>query len=157
MPQICDMGQTALLHLQRKACCGFFRPKNPTASAGFEPAILGTRGQHANHQTTETTPRLSSPICYTTNVTIKWGKGTWLCAATIRVHSHPDSWFGHTFISDYVRQPDTWQATWIYACSYKSSHYSKVYNLCRCMIVTKDNLRFVFEQRIHLSLESTSG
>jgi hypothetical protein len=27
--------------------------KNPTASAGFEPAILGTRGQHANHQTTE--------------------------------------------------------------------------------------------------------
>jgi hypothetical protein len=26
--------------------CGFFRPKNPTASAGFEPAILG---QHVNH------------------------------------------------------------------------------------------------------------
>jgi hypothetical protein len=25
-----------------------FRPKNPTASAGFEPANLGTRGQHAN-------------------------------------------------------------------------------------------------------------
>jgi hypothetical protein len=42
MPQICDMGQAALLPLRRKACCGFFRPKNPTASAGFEPAILGT-------------------------------------------------------------------------------------------------------------------
>jgi hypothetical protein len=27
----------------------FCRPKNPTASAGFEPASLGTRGQHANH------------------------------------------------------------------------------------------------------------
>jgi hypothetical protein len=27
----------------------FFRPKNPTASAGFERANLGTRGQHANH------------------------------------------------------------------------------------------------------------
>jgi hypothetical protein len=27
----------------------FFRPKNPTASAGIEPAILGTRGQHVNH------------------------------------------------------------------------------------------------------------
>ena len=26
---------------------GFFRPKNPTASAGFEPANLGTKGQHA--------------------------------------------------------------------------------------------------------------
>jgi hypothetical protein len=31
---------------------GMYR-KNPTASAGFEPANSGTRGQHANHQTTE--------------------------------------------------------------------------------------------------------
>jgi hypothetical protein len=54
MPQIYDLGQTALLPLRRKACCGIFRPKNPMAMAGFEPAILGTRGQHANHQTTET-------------------------------------------------------------------------------------------------------
>ena len=44
MPQICDMGQTALLTLRRKACWGFFRPKNPTVSAGFEPAILGWGG-----------------------------------------------------------------------------------------------------------------
>jgi len=29
------MGPTALLPLRRKACWGFFRPKNPTASAGF--------------------------------------------------------------------------------------------------------------------------
>jgi hypothetical protein len=44
MPQIYDMGPTALLPLRRKACWGFFffRPKNPTASAGFEPANLGT-------------------------------------------------------------------------------------------------------------------
>jgi hypothetical protein len=42
-----DMRQTALLPLRRKACWGFFRPKNPTASAGFEPANLGTKGQHA--------------------------------------------------------------------------------------------------------------
>jgi hypothetical protein len=48
MPQIYDMGQTALLSLRRKACREFFRPKNPTASAGFVPANLGTRGQHAN-------------------------------------------------------------------------------------------------------------
>jgi hypothetical protein len=47
--QICDMGQTALLPLRRKACWGFCRPKNPTASAGFEPANLCTTGQHANH------------------------------------------------------------------------------------------------------------
>ena len=47
MLQIYDMGPTALLPLWRKACWGFFRPKNPTASAGFEPANLGTKGQHA--------------------------------------------------------------------------------------------------------------
>jgi hypothetical protein len=27
MPQIYDMGQTALLHLRRKSFCGFFRPE----------------------------------------------------------------------------------------------------------------------------------
>jgi hypothetical protein len=53
MPQICDMGQTALLPFWRKACWGFFCPKNPTALARSEPAILGNRGQHANHQTTK--------------------------------------------------------------------------------------------------------
>jgi hypothetical protein len=42
MPQSYDMGQTALLPVRRKACCGFFRPKNPTALAGFEPANSGT-------------------------------------------------------------------------------------------------------------------
>jgi len=47
MPQSCDMGPTALLHLRRKACWGFFCPKNPTDSAGCEPANLGTKGQHA--------------------------------------------------------------------------------------------------------------
>jgi hypothetical protein len=31
----------------------FFALKNPTASAKFERANLGTRGQHANLQTTE--------------------------------------------------------------------------------------------------------
>jgi hypothetical protein len=46
MPQNCDMGQTVLLPLRRKACWGFFHPKNPTASAGFEPANSGTRGQY---------------------------------------------------------------------------------------------------------------
>jgi hypothetical protein len=55
MPQIYDMGSTALLPLRRKACWGFFRP---SASAGFEHANLGTKGQHA-------TPRSPKPI-------IKW-------------------------------------------------------------------------------------
>ena len=48
MPQIYDMGPTALLPLRRKACWWFFfRPKNPTASARFEPVNLGTKGQHS--------------------------------------------------------------------------------------------------------------
>ena len=33
----------------------FFRPKNPTALAGFEPTNLGTNGQHA-------TPRPPKPL-----------------------------------------------------------------------------------------------
>ena len=41
------MGPTALLPLRRKACWGFFHPKNPTASARCETANLGTKGQHA--------------------------------------------------------------------------------------------------------------
>ena len=41
--------KTALLPPQGRHAVDFFRPKNPTASAGIEPAILGTRGQHANH------------------------------------------------------------------------------------------------------------
>ena len=54
MPQIYDMGPTALFPLRSKACWEFFRPKNPTASAGFEPANLVTKGQHA-------TPRPMKP------------------------------------------------------------------------------------------------
>jgi hypothetical protein len=49
MQQICHTGQKALLPFRRKACWGFFRPKNPTASVGSEPAILDIRGPHANH------------------------------------------------------------------------------------------------------------
>ena len=54
MPQIYDMGPTALFPLRRKACWEFLRPKNPTASAEFEPVNLGTKGQHA-------TPRPPKP------------------------------------------------------------------------------------------------
>ena len=46
MPQIYDMGPTAE---------DFFALKNPTASAGFEPANLGTKCQYA-------TPRLPTPL-----------------------------------------------------------------------------------------------
>ena len=47
MTKIYDMGPTALLPFRRNACWGFFRPKNATASVGFEPANLCTKGQHA--------------------------------------------------------------------------------------------------------------
>jgi hypothetical protein len=49
MPQIYDMGQTALLPpSEGNRAEDFFALKNPTASAGFEPANLGTKGQHRN-------------------------------------------------------------------------------------------------------------
>jgi len=47
MAQICDMGPTALLPFEGRRAEDFFTLKNPTASAGFEPANLGTKGQHA--------------------------------------------------------------------------------------------------------------
>ena len=39
----------------------FFALKNPKASAGFEPANLGTKGQHA-------TPRPPKPLLYTYSI-----------------------------------------------------------------------------------------
>jgi hypothetical protein len=41
----------------------FIALKNPSSSAGFEAANLGSSGKHANHYTTECTP-------YVTNITI---------------------------------------------------------------------------------------
>ena len=50
MSQSWDMGQILLRPLRRKAYWGFSgHPKNPTASAGFEPANSGSSGQYANH------------------------------------------------------------------------------------------------------------
>ena len=50
MPQSWDVGHIILLPLRRKAYWGFSgHPKNPTASAGFEPANSGSSGQYANH------------------------------------------------------------------------------------------------------------
>jgi hypothetical protein len=71
------MGPTALhplrrgeskAFLRRKACWGSFRPKNPTASAGCEPANLGTKGQHATSRPPNSlyTPRLKRHLFITT-------------------------------------------------------------------------------------------
>ena len=49
MPQSWDKGQILLLPLRRKECEDFYARKIPTASARFEPANLGARGQYANH------------------------------------------------------------------------------------------------------------
>jgi len=51
MPQICEMVRDRLLLM-----IFFFALKNPTASAGFQPANLGTKGQHA-------TSRPPKPLC----------------------------------------------------------------------------------------------
>jgi hypothetical protein len=48
MPQICDMGQDGFYFPSEDGVVRiFFALKNPTVSAGFEPANLYTKGQHA--------------------------------------------------------------------------------------------------------------
>ena len=55
MPQIYDMGPTVYFPSKGRRAEDFYALKNPTASAGFEPANLGTKGQHA-------TPRPPKPL-----------------------------------------------------------------------------------------------
>jgi hypothetical protein len=50
MPQICDMGQAFTSLPKEGVLRNFFALKNPTASAGFEPANLGSKGQHATYR-----------------------------------------------------------------------------------------------------------
>jgi hypothetical protein len=47
MLQICDTGPMAYFLSKGRHAEDFFALKNPTSLAGFEPANLGTRGQHA--------------------------------------------------------------------------------------------------------------
>ena len=42
----------------------FFRHKNPTASTGFEPANLGTKGQHATPRPPKQCKRYKMPEMY---------------------------------------------------------------------------------------------
>ena len=60
------MGPPALLpHPKGRHTGGFFfltLRKNPKASAGFEPAILGTTVQHANHCATEASKKTMNEI-----------------------------------------------------------------------------------------------
>jgi hypothetical protein len=53
MPQSWDMGQMLYFPSEGRHAEDFFNWKNPKTSVGNEPAILGTRGQQANHWTTE--------------------------------------------------------------------------------------------------------
>jgi hypothetical protein len=66
------MGPTALLPLRRKACLGFFRPKNPTASARCEPANFGIKGQHA-------TSRPPKPLDMILQLSVILGRGSLRC------------------------------------------------------------------------------
>ena len=62
MPQITTWDRRLYFPSEGRRAEDLFRPKNPTVSAGFEPANFGTKSQHA-------TPRPPKPInirlCYT--------------------------------------------------------------------------------------------
>jgi hypothetical protein len=47
LPQICDMDRWLYFPSEGRRAEDLFALKNPTASAGFELANLGTKGQHA--------------------------------------------------------------------------------------------------------------
>jgi hypothetical protein len=47
MPQSTTWDRRLYFPSEGRCAEEFFRPKNPTASAGFEPANLSTKGQHA--------------------------------------------------------------------------------------------------------------
>jgi len=55
MKQIYDMGPKAYFPSEGRRAEDFFAFQNPTALTGFEPANLGTKGQHA-------TPRPLKPL-----------------------------------------------------------------------------------------------
>ena len=95
-----DMGPTALLPLRRKACWGFFLPKNPTASAGFEPANSGTRGQHAY-------PYNKNTLLLPMGHQALGSQGFFVIEAS-RPHSHSSHSVGFLWTSD---QPDTLENT----------------------------------------------
>ena len=59
--EIIRLGIPSLNSLPEDLCSGYLRPeKNPSTSAGFEPANLGSRGQHV-------TPRPPRPTSYVYN------------------------------------------------------------------------------------------
>jgi hypothetical protein len=64
MTQIYDMGQDGFYFFSEgRRAEDFFALNNPMASAGFKPANLGTKGQHA---TSRPTKPLSKPLLYPT-------------------------------------------------------------------------------------------
>jgi hypothetical protein len=70
------MGSTALLPLRKKACWGFFRPKNPMASAVCEPANLGTKDQH-------TTSRPPKPLTNVYNLCVLLKPALHICMSAV--------------------------------------------------------------------------
>jgi hypothetical protein len=51
MPKVGTWDRLFDFHSEGRRAVDFLHRKNPTASAGFEAANSGTRGQHANHYT----------------------------------------------------------------------------------------------------------
>jgi hypothetical protein len=55
-------GAMASLPLRRNSFCDFIAIKNPSSSAGFQPANLGSNCKHNNHYTTENDEHLLREI-----------------------------------------------------------------------------------------------
>ena len=110
MPQICNMGQTALLPLRRKACWGFFRPKIWRLRPGLNPRSWVPE---ASTLTTRPPKPLSNPTLPTWLVTCNStanGKGCYIPHCLIPISSNlqqtpmsselapPGFWHSHLFL-----------------------------------------------------------
>ena len=143
------MGPTALLPLRRKACLGFFRPKNLTASAGFEPANLGTKGHDATPRTPkpflsfiphkyficiEASPPQTWTQFYCTKVDTVFGWGCQVETAQFRVFGY--SWCQH-LEGEIMPTPfvNACSGTKYLACKTFASNDSAGGPLCRLVLI----------------------
>jgi hypothetical protein len=80
-------GPPALLPLQRRVCCGFLLPIKVRHLCQFEPANLGSNGNHRNHYTTKATVssytgfmlRRVLKLKFKGNKLVGWPRRRWFC------------------------------------------------------------------------------
>jgi hypothetical protein len=139
------MGPTALLPLWRKACWGFFCPKNPTVSVGCEPTNLGTKGQHA-------TSRPPNCYCYCYWETNSVQKPFDCIKQFFSFLFHPgvSSIWHKDYLFGFVPFKENWPITFnVQPCHYYWRCNSNIPNQCHInLLKSKYNLLYIRNQSV---------